>query len=297
MRILILGGQGMLGHQLLLSLRSRHEVRTTLHHEFANNIAPGLFTAENTYPNIDVRSDQKINQVLDHFRPDAVINAVGIIKQRDNANVAIPSIEINALLPHRLSKHCKNTGARLIQPSTDCIFSGDRGNYTEDDFPDARDLYGRSKVLGEVSEPHCITLRTSIVGLELRHNKSLIEWFLAQKGKISGYRSAIYTGVTTLEFARVIERILTEYSHLSGVYQLASTPIDKYTLLTTLAEKLRRRDISIEADDTFICNRSLNGTRFASAIRYQVPSWDTMLEELARQILSRKENSNYDFCE
>ncbi|MCI0668148.1 MAG: SDR family oxidoreductase [Methylococcaceae bacterium] len=288
MRILILGGAGMLGHQLFLSLRERHEVRVTLHHGIRDIASAGLFSDHNAYPDIDVRSDALLSLVFEDFRPEAVINAVGIIKQRNASKAAIPSIEINALLPHRLSLLCEKIGTRLVQPSTDCVFSGKLGNYKESDFADACDLYGRTKYLGEVGEAHCITLRTSIIGLELTHKQSLIEWFLAQQGKIKGYRKAIYSGLTTLEFARVIEKVLTEHGQLSGVYQVSSDAIDKYALLTRLAAKLNRTDISIEPDDSFVCDRSLDGSRFSAATGYRAPGWDTLLDELARQIISRE---------
>jgi dTDP-4-dehydrorhamnose reductase len=288
MRILILGGGGMLGHQLFLSLGTRHEVRVTLRHGMAELPAAGLFPDDSVYSGVDVRSDDALTRVLNAFRPEAVINAVGVIKQRDAAKAAIPNIAINALLPHRLSFFCEKIGARLVQPSTDCVFSGDRGHYMEGDFPDARDLYGRSKYLGEVDEAHCITLRTSIIGLELLHKQSLIEWFLAQKGAIKGYRKAIYSGLTTLEFARVVDKVLTEHRQLSGVYQVSSEAIDKFTLLSSLALKLDRKDLTIEPDDRFVCDRSLNGSRFSAATGYRAPSWDSMLDELAGQIISRK---------
>ncbi len=208
--------------------------------------------------------------------------------RRKHAEVAIPSIEINALLPHRLGLGCKKIGARLVQPSTDCVFSGKLGPYKESDFADAQNLYGRTKYLGEVGGAHCITLRTSIIGLELLHKQSLIEWFLAQKGAIKGYRKAIYSGLTTLEFARVIEKVLTEDRQLPGVYQVSSEAIDKYTLLTILAKKLDRTAISIEPDDSFVCDRSLDRSRFSAATGYRTPGWDTTLDELARQIIARE---------
>jgi dTDP-4-dehydrorhamnose reductase len=293
MRVLILGGGGMLGHQLFISLSKRHEVRATLHRSLADVANPGLFSAENTYPNIDVREDEPIARAFEDFRPDAAVNAVGIIKQRDDARAAIPNIEINALLPHRLSRLCGISNVRLIQPSTDCVFSGNLGNYREDDFPDAGDLYGRTKYLGELSGSQCLTLRTSIIGLELSHKQSLIEWFLAQKGKIKGYRNAIYSGFTTLEFARIVDRILTSHPHLSGVYHVASQAIDKYTLLQKLAVKLGRDDITIEPDDTFVCDRSLNGSRFSAETGYEAPDWNSMLDELALQIIARDRDNRY----
>ena len=292
MRILILGGSGMLGHQLFRSLSERHRVRVTLQHRLADYPFPGLFCEENTYQSIDLRKEDAIRRVFAEFRPEAVINGAGVIKQRDAAKAAIPCIEINALLPHRLSWLCQDSGARLVQPSTDCVFSGKGGKYRESDFPDADDLYGRSKLLGEVNEKHCITLRTSIIGLELANKQSLIEWFLAQKGRIQGYRNAIYSGFTTLEMARIVEKVLIEYPALSGVYQVASEPIDKYTLLKKLCAKLQRRDLEIDPDEQFVCDRSLNGERFASATGYRAPDWERMLDELAAQIQARERISN-----
>jgi dTDP-4-dehydrorhamnose reductase len=281
MRILILGGDGMLGHQLLKSFNERHDVAITLRRDLWDYSAPIFDKACRIYANIDVRSTDRLTEVFADLRPEVIINAVGIIKQRDEAKAPLPSLEINALLPHRLTVLCRMIGARLFQISTDCVFSGKKGDYTEDDFPDADDLYGRSKYLGEVHEAHCITLRTSIIGLELSRKKSLIEWFLAQTGTIKGFRKAIYTGLTTMEMARVIERVIVHYPQLSGVYHVASEPITKYHLLSRLAEKLNRTDINIGPDDDFVCDRSLNAERFRSETHYAAPNWDEMLDELA----------------
>ncbi len=188
MRILILGGDGMLGHQLFKQLKSNHDVRVTLRQDLAVYNKFMLFGRENTYTGIDIRSPIKLAGVLTDFHPDAVINAIGIVKQLKEANESIPSIEINALFPHRLALLCKDISARMIHLSTDCVFSGKKGNYVESDFSDADDLYGKTKFLGEVTDSHCLTLRTSMIGLELFRKKSLIEWFLAQKGTVNGYK-------------------------------------------------------------------------------------------------------------
>jgi len=292
-RILILGGNGMLGHQLLISLIKNHDVRVTLRRNLHDYEEFGLFTSENAYTNIDVCSTGHLKEILFDYRPDVVINAVGIIKQRENDNASISNIEINALFPHKLSLLCKNLGARLIQVSTDCVFSGEKGNYTEDDISDARDLYGRCKYLGELKEEHCLTLRTSIIGLELSNRKSLIEWFLAQSGTISGYRKAIYSGITTMEMARVLNKVLTEYPKLFGLYHVASQKISKYKILCDLEKFLDRKNI-ILPDDTVICDRSLNGTRFMKETGYTVPNWDVMLKELVVLIKSREDDGLYD---
>jgi dTDP-4-dehydrorhamnose reductase len=229
-----------------------------------------------------------MRDVINDFKPEVVINAVGIIKQREDANAYIPNLEINALMPHKLSKLCENAGARLIHLSTDCVFSGNKGNYVEDDFPDVVDLYGRCKYLGEVKSKHCVTFRTSIIGMELLYKKSLIEWFLSQKGNMRGFSKAIYTGVTTMEMARVIENVLVNHTDLSGVYHLASEPISKYVLLRKLAKQLNLTSITIEPDDTLVCDRSLCGEKFKRETGYEVPSWDDMIYELANIIKLRE---------
>ncbi|RMH62373.1 MAG: SDR family oxidoreductase [Zetaproteobacteria bacterium] len=287
MRILILGGDGMLGHQLLCSWQERHEVAVTLRRPLQTYSEYGIFTRENSYDAIDARELGRLHEVLRDFQPEVVVNAVGIVKQRDEAHAAIPSIEVNALLPHRLHAACAELGVRLVHLSTDCVFSGDKGGYREGDLEDARDLYGRSKLLGELRQAPAITLRTSIIGLELSRKKSLIEWFLAQHGRIQGYRRAIYSGFTTIEMARIIERILTRHADMYGLWHVASQPISKYDLLLQLAHLLHK-DIEIVADDSFVCDRSLDASRFNAHTGYRPPTWDVMLAELAEQVRERK---------
>lgn len=283
MRILIIGGDGMLGHQLLIWLQQRHEVRVTLRQDLAAYQTYGLFTARNAYNGIDVRSLERLVEVLVDFRPEAVINCAGIVKQRPVAKEHIPSIEINALFPHRLSLLCNGIGARLVHLSTDCVFSGRKGNYKESDLSDAEDLYGKTKFLGEVHDDHCLTLRTSIIGRELANKKSLLEWCLAQKGIIKGFKNAIYTGFTTLEMSRIIETLLVNYPEASGVYQVSSDPISKYDLLL-LFQKIFDLNIKVEPDHVFYCDRSLDSIRFRQHFNYTPPAWETMIEELKNQM-------------
>ncbi|GAB4143983.1 MAG: SDR family oxidoreductase [Planctomycetaceae bacterium] len=291
MRCLILGGAGMLGHRLLKSWQDRYDVRVALRKGLSDYAASGLFHSENSYCNVDVRDTDRLLEILADFRPDAVVNAVGIIKQRSAAKDAIPSLEINSVFPHRLQRLCQLVGARMVHVSTDCVFDGRDGSYTEESFSNAEDLYGRSKYLGEVSESPCITLRSSIIGLELSQKASLIEWFLAQSGTIKGFTNAIYTGVTTAEMARVIEHVCTVKKDLCGVWQVASNRISKFDLLSRLSRKLGRTDLTIEPDDSFFCDRSLVGTAFERVAEYTIPSWDEMLDELADEILSRESAS------
>ncbi len=288
MRILILGGDGMLGHRLLLHLQERHETKVTLRRGLPEYGQYGLFTPENSYTGVEARDVERLLEVFGDFRPEAVVNCVGIIKQRGEAKEAIPSIEINALLPHRLAVACKAIGARLVHLSTDCVFSGRKGDYTLEDVPDAEDLYGRTKLLGEVGEEPAVTLRTSIIGLELARKGSLIEWFLAQRGEIRGFTEAIYTGLTTAEMSRVIEKVLVEHPDLSGVWQVASEKIDKYDLLSRFSRELGRDDVSVTPDASVKIDRSLSGLEFAKATGYDPPGWDAMLAELALEVQARK---------
>ena len=279
MRILILGGDGMLGHQLLKHLQARHDVKVTLRQDLGAYAQFDMFSKENVYDAVDIRSLDRLIEVMADFRPEAVINAVGIVKQRADAKESIPSLEINALLPHRLAVLCKGIGARLIHLSTDCIFSGKKGSYLESDPSDAGDLYGKTKYLGEVHEANSLTLRTSIIGRELARHTSLLDWFLAQTGTVKGFTKAIYTGFTTLEMSRIIEKMLLEYPDASGVYQVSSDPINKYELLLLIREKLGL-DIEIIPDDVFCCDRSLDSTRFRAEFNYSPPAWPAMIEEL-----------------
>jgi dTDP-4-dehydrorhamnose reductase len=293
-RILILGGDGMLGHQLLRSWSPRHDVRVALHRPLEAYRAHQLFSDSNAIGGVEARDPTVLAGVLDRVQPDAVINCIGIVKQRSEAKAAIPSIEVNALLPHRLLELCRERRARLIHLSTDCVFSGRTGRYRQDDIPDPVDLYGRSKLLGEVSDEPGVTLRTSIIGLELDRFTGLVEWFLAERGMIRGFRRAIYSGLTTMEMARVIGRLLERHVRLSGVWHVASPPISKYDLLVRLARALGRTDIEIVPDDTFVCDRSLRAEPFTEATGYTAPSWDEMIAELAAAIRARGPRSHRD---
>jgi len=287
MRILILGGDGMMGHQLLKSLRERHEVRVTLRQNEDAYAGIGLFSRIDSYFGIDVTAPGAVAGVMNDFRPEVVVNCVGIVKQRATAKEAIPSITINALLPHQLALLCAEQGARLIHLSTDCVFSGRRGNYRENDFPDANDLYGRTKLLGEVAEPPCLTLRTSIIGWELNRKKSLLEWFVAQAGPIKGFTKAIYSGFSTMEMTRIIERLFTIFPSACGIYHVSSEPISKFDLLVRMNQRLELGRVIIPYSD-FVCDRSLDSTRFQREFNYEPPSWESMIEELCNQYLGKK---------
>lgn len=283
MKVLILGGDGMLGHELFFELRSRHETRVTLRQPLAAYAGRGLFTADNAFGGIDARAPGALEQVIAQFRPRAVVNAIGIVKQRPESDDAIVSIEVNSLMPHRLASACRAAGARVVHLSTDCVFTGEKGNYSETDRPDAVDIYGRSKLLGELAGEGCVTLRTSMIGLGLYRKTSLIDWFLAQKGRVQGYRNAIFSGLTTRELGRLIASVIEKHPQASGLYHVSAAPISKLELLTQLRERLRSAIDIVPADEPRI-DRSLDSTRFRRVFAYSPPSWDSMLDELAQDI-------------
>ncbi len=278
----------MLGHQLFKQLSEIHDARVTLRGDLSEYLAFGLFNENNSYSRIELGSIELLARVVKDFRPEVIVNAAGFVKQKAEIKDSISRLEINSLLPHWLALLCEQTSARLIHMSTDGVFSGKKGGYRESDPSDAEDLYGKSKFLGEVHEPHCLTLRTSIIGRELRHKTGLLEWFLSQKGKIKGFRRAIYSGFTTIVMARFIERIISRHARLSGLWHVASEPISKYDLLCMLKDKLGRQDVEIEPDGTHVCDRSLDATRFLKETNYKPPAWSTMLDELAERIRHRE---------
>ena len=283
MRLLILGGSGMLGHQLWRGLHAQHDTWVTLRRPVADFAVHNLFDEAKAIQFDDITDDTALERALGQAKPEAVINCVGLIKQRDEASDEALTLRVNAEFPHRLAKRCGEAGARLIHFSTDCIFAGTKGNYTESDPSDAADLYGQSKHQGEVADAHSVTLRTSVIGHELGTNLALLDWFLSQRDQaINGYTKAIYSGFTTLEMARIVDRILTQHTDLSGVWHVASQPISKFGLLQLCREKLGWEGV-IEPNDEFVCDRSLNADRFNQATGYPPPSWEAMISELAQQ--------------
>ena len=283
MRLLILGGSGMLGHQLWRGLHAQHDTWVTLRRPVADFAVHNLFDEAKAIQLDDITDDTALERALGQAKPEAVINCVGLIKQRDEASDEALTLRVNAEFPHRLAKRCGEAGARLIHFSTDCSFAGTKGNYTESDPSDAADLYGQSKHQGEVADAHSVTLRTSVIGHELGTNLALLDWFLSQRGQaISGFTKAIYSGFTTLEMARIVDRILTQHPALSGVWHVASESISKFALLQLCREKLGWEGV-IEPNDEFVCDRSLNADRFNQATGYTPPSWEAMISALAQQ--------------
>ncbi len=279
MRILILGGTGMLGHALWRAWRDRHEVWVTSRSEYSRWESLGIYDRERFLGRVEATDDDALVKAMAIARPSAVVNCVGIIKQLKEAHDPFLSISINSLLPHRVARFCAAIGARLIHISTDCVFSGRDGQYTESSIADAEDLYGRTKYLGEVGTRGAVTLRTSIIGRELETRSGLVEWFLGSRGSVRGYTGAIYSGLTTLELARVIERVLSEHPLLTGVYQVSSDRITKYDLLLLLRDAFGI-SVMVEADDEIRIDRSLDSARFRRETGYTPTNWPAMIAEL-----------------
>jgi dTDP-4-dehydrorhamnose reductase len=228
---------------------------------------------------VDVLDVDQLTHALQTARPDVVMNCVGLVKQLSRAKDPLEAIPVNTTFPHRLARLCSLAGARTVHMSTDCVFSGTKGMYVESDFADADDLYGRSKFLGEVDYPDAITLRTSIIGHELAGARSLIDWFLSQEGEVTGYTKAIFSGLPTVEIARVVRDHVLPDSSLRGVYHLSAEPIDKNALLKLVAHAYAK-DIAIRPSDEVQIDRSLDSTRFRERTGFLPKPWPQLVEAM-----------------
>jgi len=281
MRILVLGITGMLGHTLFQILQES-DVDTiwgTVRSLAALKDFPVQAHA-NIIQGIDVLDENALLTVFESIRPDVVINCIGVIKQLASSKDPLTVLPINALFPHRLAKLCALSQARLIHISTDCVFSGKKGFYSEQDPSDADDLYGKSKYMGElVGLPHAVTLRTSIIGHELHSNRSLVDWFLSQHDSVKGYNKAIFSGFPSNELARVIRDYVIPNSDLFGLYHVATNPINKYDLLRLISAQYQK-DIAILPDDGLNINRALNAEQFNQMTGYYPPEWPLLIEHM-----------------
>lgn len=285
MRILILGAGGMLGHKLLQCLQVKFDAWGTVRSNTEAYAKYGIFDLKRMVSGVDAFYFDSIIRAVAKVRPDWVINCIGIVKQLEQANDPLISIKINSLLPHRLAHLCQACGSRLIHISTDCVFSGSKGQYSEEDVSDAVDLYGRSKYLGEVSKENCLTLRTSIIGRELNSSKGLVEWFLQpDHNSVNGFTKAIYSGLTTNELSVLIGDIIKNHSKLSGLYNVASNPISKYELLCLLKGSFGASTIIDPVDEPQI-DMSLVSTKFSKATGYIPPAWSDMVEQMAKDAI------------
>jgi dTDP-4-dehydrorhamnose reductase len=280
MKVLILGGSGMLGHKLWQRLAGHCDVHVTLRRPARPYEQLGIFDSARTHGNVSAQDLHSVMSAFVEVRPDVVVNCIGIVKQDPAAKDPHASISINALFPHRLATLCGASGVRLIHLSTDCVFSGLKGYYREADTPDPHDLYGRTKLLGEVDNENCLTIRTSMIGRELSGAHGLVEWFLTQKNRrVSGFKRAVFSGFTTNALSDIIAEVIFTHTELSGIWHVAAEPISKFDLLTLLKQSYGL-DTEIEADETFACDRSLDGSRFQTATGHVPPSWPEMVKRM-----------------
>jgi dTDP-4-dehydrorhamnose reductase len=280
MKVLILGASGMLGNAMMrvLSQNPAFEVWGTARSPSVRQLfSPEL--GKRIIAAIDVENQDILTRVFAEFRPAVLVNCIGLVKQLAQADDPLLALPINAMLPHRLARLCALGGARLIHVSTDCVFNGTKGNYRESDPSDAEDLYGKSKFLGEVAYPQTVTLRTSIIGHELAGARGLTDWFLAQEGRVKGYRRAIFSGLPTVELARVVSDFVLPHPEISGVFHVASKPIAKLDLLRLVAE-VYGKAIEIVPDDAVVIDRSLNADRFREATGYEAPEWPELVNRM-----------------
>ena len=273
MRVLVLGVSGMLGNAMIrvLSESGRQDVFGTARSaSILRFFTPDI--RERVITGVDIENQDSVVRVFAQVKPQVVVNCIGLVKQLATASDPLVALPVNALLPHRLSRLCKVGNARLVHVSTDCVFSGSKGNYLESDKSDAEDLYGKSKFLGEVTDAHAITVRTSIIGHALAGSHGLIDWFLSQEGRVPGYTNAIFSGLPTVELAHVIRDLIIPNAQLSGLYHVASAPIAKFDLLQ-IVRQVYGKTTEIVPDDTVVIDRSLNADRFRKATGYVAPKW------------------------
>ena len=272
----------MIGHKLwqALAAGNNDDIVGTLHGQRDAFARYALFD-ERIIEQFEAADFEGVTSVLNRIRPSVIVNCIGITKRKSEASDVAKMFMINARFPHHLARWAAGNGARVIQFSTDCVFDGADGNYSERSVVTAPDLYGQTKYFGELDYDHCLTIRTSMIGREITGHTELLEWFLAQRGKcITGYRNARYSGLTTLAMARLLPRIVREHPQLCGKYQIAGPIITKYDLLCQLREAFGL-EVKVVPDETFHCDRTLQSDRFVQATGIRIPSWEKMLSELA----------------
>lgn len=282
MRILVLGASGMLGNAVfrLFSDDLSFEVLGSVRSKRSADLFP-LHLHKNIHVGLDIHDLDSLIRLFGFFRPNIAINCVGLVKQNLNPNDSLSAIMINSIFPHRLSQICNIMCTRLIHVSTDCVFSGIKGGYSEIDVADAADVYGRTKLLGEVISPNVITLRTSIIGHELEGCHSLIDWFLSQNDSVKGYKNAIFSGLPTVELARVIHDYVIPNPGLEGIYHVSSSPISKLDLLKLVAVEYGKK-IKIIEDSFLKIDRSLDSSKFREVTGFVPKSWPELLHAMHR---------------
>ena len=279
-RLVVIGANGMVGHAIIRAMRldTTYEVIGIVRDNSVARYLRSLFGGQ-VLALGNFTTTGALEPLLESLRPEVVINCVGLVKQYSESDNTLVAVPINTIFPHKLAEICSSVGARMVHISTDCVFSGANGGYTEKDAPDALDVYGRSKLLGEVDYPHTVTLRTSTIGHELNTGHGLLCWFLAQQNSIKGYTRAFFSGLSSNEFARVVRDRVLPRPDLKGNYHVAGHPISKYNLLQ-LVNETYGRGLLIEPDDRLVIDRSLDSTLFRQITGYVAPPWHKMISDM-----------------
>jgi dTDP-4-dehydrorhamnose reductase len=280
MKVLVLGASGMLGNamfRILVEAENMQVIGSLRSSSYRKHFPASM--QQSLYSGVDVKCTDDLAEFIADQRPDVIINCIGLVKQLSSSKDPMQAIAINSLLPHRLAYMCQLANARLVHFSTDCVFSGNKGSYTESDLSDAEDLYGKSKFLGEVSAPHAVTVRTSIIGHELESKNGLIDWFLSSSGSIKGFTKMIFSGLPTNELAAIVRDYILKDASLHGVYHVSAKAISKYQLLAIVAE-VYGKEIQIAPDDEVVLDRSLVSTRFRELTGYNPPEWRDLVQSM-----------------
>ena len=279
-KLIVLGATGLLGNTLLKYFSKQSNIKCYGIIRKSSDIDKLKSIKNVKLYKIDYKNKNNIIKVFNKIKPNLIINCIGVVKQLTHKNQLSEIIRINSFLPHYLTELANvKSKTRFIQFSTDCVFSGTKGKYKETDFPGAQDIYGRSKLLGELTYPNTLTLRTSIIGHELQTKYSLLSWFLDQKKPIKGYKNAIFSGLTALEIAKFLEKFIIPNKKLNGMYHLSGNTIDKYELLN-LVKSVYKKDIKIIIDKKVKINRSLNSNLLQKQTGYKPPNWTKLIQEM-----------------
>lgn len=276
MNVLVIGAGGLLGSACLAIFNESPSINAvgTFRHKYDRNQSP--CKPEQHYFLRDALDDAELETLFQQLQPSVVVNCTSLPKDRLRLSDPLEFIPIYALLPHVLANFCRRFSSRLIQISSDGVYSGDKGNYCEEDVPDASDLYGRTKLMGEVVAQGCVTLRTSMIGHDAKMQNGLVSWFLNQKDTCRGFSNAIFSGFPVTVLARVIRDYVLSHSQLEGVYNLASDPISKFDLLRLISEIYDSR-VTVIPDYSIKIDRSLNASSFNTATHYAAPSWGELI--------------------
>jgi dTDP-4-dehydrorhamnose reductase len=279
MKVLVLGSTGMAGHVIYKFLESKDQ------YNLSNIVYHKKLNEESIL--LDVRNKELLKERIKEINPEVLINCVGALLKVSNSDYAT-AVYLNAFLPHYLSQTLTEIGGRLIHISTDCVFSGQKGSYQENDFKDADDIYGRSKALGEVINDRDLTFRTSIIGPELKTaGEGLMHWLFSQEGIVNGYEKSIWSGVTTLQLAIAVDQVIN--NKITGLYQLTNgIKINKYSLLVLTKNIFNLKNIEINRVEGKNVDKSLVDNRKESSLA--VPVYEVMLKELYTFM---HENKNY----